>query len=60
MESEGLAHINAIHPTAVQSRSGSLGSGVIVNAGAVLQPFSRIGDGVMIHANVMVEHDAVI
>jgi sugar O-acyltransferase (sialic acid O-acetyltransferase NeuD family) len=56
----GLRLVNAIHPKATIASTAKVGSGVIINAGAIVQPFARVGDGVMIHANVIVEHDNVI
>lgn len=57
----GLHLINAIHPRATIANTAQVGEeGVIINAGAIIQPFARIGNGVMIHANVVVEHDNVI
>lgn len=56
----GLRLLNAIHPRATIASTAQVGEGVIINAGAIIQPFARIGDGVMIHANVVVEHDNII
>lgn len=56
----GLEIISAIHPKAVIASSACVGKGAIINAGAVIQPFARLGKGVMIHANVIVEHDCTI
>jgi sugar O-acyltransferase (sialic acid O-acetyltransferase NeuD family) len=53
-------YANAIHPMAVIATTAVLGSGIIINANAVLQPNARIGNHVMIHAGVIVEHDCVI
>ncbi len=53
----GFDLINAIHPASVVAGTSKIGKGVIINAGAVIQPYAQIGDGVMIHANVVVEHD---
>lgn len=48
---------NAVHPAGTVSSRASLGRGVIINAGAVVQPYAVIGNGVMIHAGAVVEHD---
>lgn len=57
----GLRLVNAIHPRSTIASTARIGSdGVIINAGAVIQPFARIGNSVMIHANVIVEHDNII
>lgn len=57
---KGLPIASAIHPDARVATSARLGRGVIINAGAVVQPLATIGDGVMVHANVTVEHDCVV
>jgi len=51
---------DAIHPDCIISETAGLGCGIIVNAGAVIQPLSSIGNGCMIHAGVVVEHDNMI
>ena len=56
----GIAFISAVHPTSVIASNAEIGAGVIINAGAVVQPFARVGRGVMIHANAIVEHDAIV
>jgi sugar O-acyltransferase (sialic acid O-acetyltransferase NeuD family) len=56
----GLRLVNAIHPRASVASTAQVGEGVIINAGAVIQPFARIGNGVMLHANAVVEHDNII
>lgn len=60
IQSVGFALQSAIHPHACIASTASLGEGVIVNAGAIVQPFAEIGRGVMIHANVTVEHDCKV
>lgn len=56
----GFQLTNALHPRATIASSAELGRGIIVNAGAIIQPLARIGDGVMVHAGVIIEHDNVI
>jgi len=53
-------YTNAIHPRAIIARTSKIGSGVIINANAVVQPFATIGSHVMIHAGSIVEHDCII
>jgi UDP-perosamine 4-acetyltransferase len=59
-EQAGLSPLSAIHPAALIASTARVAAGCIVNAGAVIQPFARIGRGVMIHAHVTVEHDVVV
>ena len=56
----GLSLLSAIHPAAIIATTATIGSGAIINAGAVIQPFARLGEGVMIHAHVTVEHGCII
>ena len=49
-----------IHPSAVVSETASLKQGVIVLAGAVLQPYCQIGEGALINTRAIVEHHAVV
>jgi len=51
---------SAIHPDCSIAKTAILGKGLIINARAAIQPLSSIGDGCMIHAGVVVEHDNVI
>ena len=53
-------YTNAIHPKAVIARTAVLGQGIIVNACAVIQPYARIGNHVMVHAGAIIEHDCII
>ena len=54
------AYVSAIHPTAVISRTATVGQGTIINARAVIQPFVKVGNHAMIHAGVVIEHDCVV
>lgn len=56
----GFELVNAIHPRACIANTAQWGQNVIVNAQAVIQPFARLGNGVMVHAGVIVEHDNII
>jgi len=52
--------VNAIHPKSIIASTAILGKNIIVNAGAIIQPFARIANGVMVHSGVVVEHDNII
>lgn len=60
IKEKGFELINAIHPTASVSTSAELGYNIIVNANAVIQPYAKIGNGVVIHSLVNIGHDNVI
>jgi len=53
----GFVLANALHPRACIATNVRLGTNVIINPNAVLQPFVSIGNGVMVHAGVILEHD---
>lgn len=50
----------AIHPSAILASTATVGVGVLISAGAILQPFVRIGNHVTIHSGSVVEHDSVV
>ncbi|MEZ5399833.1 MAG: acetyltransferase [Bryobacteraceae bacterium] len=56
----GFALVNAVSPHAVISRHASLGSGVAVMPGAVVNAGTRIGDGAIVNTNASVDHDCEI
>lgn len=49
-----------VHPTAYVHPSVKLGAGVIVMAGAIIQPDSIIGDHVIINTGALIDHDCKI
>lgn len=56
----GFELVDAIHPRATVSRSASLGLGVAVMAGAVINAETRIGDLSIVNTGATVDHDCVI
>lgn len=51
---------NAIHPAAVVARSVRIGRGVVIAAGAVVNPDTAIGDYAIINTGATVDHDCEI
>ncbi len=51
---------NAIHPRATVAASVQLGRGIVVVAGAVVNPDSVLGDHVIINTGATVDHDCVV
>jgi sugar O-acyltransferase (sialic acid O-acetyltransferase NeuD family) len=51
---------NAIHPRATVAQSARLGRGVVVAAGAVINPDAVIGDHAIINTGATVDHDSII
>lgn len=56
---QGFSFVKYIHPSA-SVMSDDLGEGVIVLAGSVLEPCSRVANNVVIWSNVVVAHHAII
>lgn len=56
----GFEVINIIHPSAVIADSVSLGRGVAIMAGAILNSDTVIGNNVIINTGAIVEHDCLI
>ncbi|MDI6786041.1 MAG: acetyltransferase [bacterium] len=56
----GLIIINAIHPSAIISKTAKIGSGVVVSARATVWTDSIIGDNCIINTGVIVEHQNII
>lgn len=52
--------VNIIHPQATISRHARLGRGVVVFAGAVINPFSHIDDAVIVNTASSIDHDCTI
>jgi len=56
----GLELVTAVHPSATVARSATLGAGVVVMAGAVVNPDARVGRGAIINTGAVVEHDVAV
>lgn len=52
--------INLIHPQAVVAKDVSFGIGIVVMAGAIINPGTAIGDGCIINTGATVDHDNVL
>lgn len=60
VEHGGFRFQSFVHPRAYVSDNATLGVGLIINANAAIMPFSRLGNHVVVHSNVVVEHDNLI
>lgn len=56
----GYRAVSAVSPHAVISRFATLGEGIAVMAGAVVNVSAVIGDGCILNTNCSVDHDSVI
>jgi sugar O-acyltransferase (sialic acid O-acetyltransferase NeuD family) len=52
--------LNAIHNSVIFSNFASLGQGVMLSMGTVVNAFAKIGDGVIINTNATIEHECQI
>lgn len=52
--------VNVIHPTAVMSKSVTIGAGCVIEAQSVVNSEAAIGDGVFVCAGSVVNHNAVV
>lgn len=53
----GFTLVNAVHPAATVSPSASMGEGVAVMAGAVVNAETRVGDLAIVNTGACVDHD---
>ncbi len=49
-----------VHPSAVVASSAVLGKGTVLMAGAVVNPFSRVGDHCIVNTRSSVDHDCTL
>lgn len=59
-KSKGYRFASVIHPSSVIAQDVSLGEGVQIMAGVIIQPGSSIGDNALLNTRVSVDHDCVI
>jgi sugar O-acyltransferase (sialic acid O-acetyltransferase NeuD family) len=59
-KSKGYSFSTVIHPKAIISSTAILSEGVQIMAGAVIQPFVKIGENAIINTAVTIDHDCFI
>lgn len=52
--------INAIHPQSIVSKTATIGYGVFLAAGAVVNPMCTLGNGVIVNTSSSIDHDCTI
>jgi acetyltransferase-like isoleucine patch superfamily enzyme len=60
LEAVGYELVNAIHPSANIARNVSLGSNIVVAAGALVCAHGQIGDSVILNTGCIVDHETLI
>ena len=56
----GAPFATVVHPRATVARSATLGPGTVVMAGAVINPFAKVGGHVIVNTNATLEHDCAV
>jgi sugar O-acyltransferase (sialic acid O-acetyltransferase NeuD family) len=56
----GIQILTVIHPTAIISKTASIGDGTAIMAGVVVNPDAQLGRGVILNSGAVVEHDVVL
>lgn len=60
LESLGLVVPSLIHERAYISKLASLGEGVILNPGVVINSYAKVGNNTVIYSNTAIEHETVL
>lgn len=60
LKAAGVPFVNAVHPSAVLSSRVTLGAGVVVAAGVIVNIDTRIGDNVILNTGATVDHDGEV
>ncbi len=53
-------YITVVHPNAIKAESVKLGYGTVVMAGAILNPFTTVGNHCIINTGASIDHDCTI
>jgi sugar O-acyltransferase (sialic acid O-acetyltransferase NeuD family) len=56
----GATLLTVVHPRSTVARSAVLAPGVVVMAGAVINPEAFVGEGAIVNTSAVVEHDVVV
>ncbi len=60
IETIGFTPLTIIHPSAVIASTVKLGKGGCFMAGTIINPYTKIGNNVMVNTRSIVEHDCVV
>ena len=53
-------YLTVIHPSAIKADSVKLGSGTVVMAGAILNPYAQVGNHCIVNTGASIDHDCII
>lgn len=59
-ESHGFYLVTLIHPNAIVADTAEIGAGSVVMAGAVINPYAKIGRGCIVNTCASVDHDCAV
>lgn len=59
-ESHGFYLVTLIHPNATVADTAEIGAGSVVMAGAVINPYAKIGRGCIVNTCASVDHDCAV
>jgi sugar O-acyltransferase (sialic acid O-acetyltransferase NeuD family) len=61
LEEKNLLPCNAIHTSAIICSSATIGkNGVMISAGTIINPLTKIGNGAICNTGCIIEHDCII
>jgi sugar O-acyltransferase (sialic acid O-acetyltransferase NeuD family) len=60
LQSKGATWVNAIHPDSRVSKLASVDEASLVCLGACVNPFAKIGKGVILNTGCIVEHECIV
>ena len=52
--------VNAIHPSTIIAETVKLGNGIMIAAGAILNPLVKLGDAVIVNTGSRIDHECVV
>ncbi len=57
---KGFTLITAIHPRSIVAESAKIGQGTVIAAGVVINPYTYIGENVIVNTSASVDHECII
>lgn len=60
VKNQGFTIISLVHPSAIVSSTVTVGKGVIVCAGCIINPMAKLADGVIVNTGSIVDHETAV